>query len=130
DQAKARFSGSGPGGPPPGVRAREQQQQPGQPRKLSSREINQKTGEFLAANGALMMIINTAVEAGPQGRMDQRRGRAFNNRNFDPSKFLTTAVTSNEDYGRITPVLADGTPVELEFNIVNPLYPESKTASN
>jgi len=130
DQAKARFSGSGPGGPPPGVRAREQQQQPGQPRKLSSREINQKTGEFLAANGALMMIIDTAVEAGPQGRMDQRRVRAFNNRNFDPSKFLPTAVISNEDYGRITRVLADGTPVELEFNITNHIYPEGKTSYN
>src|SRR5262244_4549343 len=51
DEAKARFSGDGPAGPPPNIRAREQQQQPGQPRKLSSREINQKTGEFLAANG-------------------------------------------------------------------------------
>src|SRR5262249_61752774 len=121
DQAKARFSGSGPGGPPPGVRAREQQQQPGQPRKLSSREINQKTGEFLAANGALMMIIDTAVEAGPQGRMDQRRGRAFNNRNFDPSKFLPTAVINNEDYRRITRVLTDGTPGEEAIQITNPI---------
>jgi len=128
DQAKARFSADGPEGPPPGVRAQRQQeqQQPGQPRKLSSREINQKTGEFLAANGAMMMIIDTAVE----GRMEQRRVRAFNNRNFDPSKFLPTAELSNEDYGRISRVLADGTPVEVEFNIVNHIYPEGKTSYN
>jgi len=126
DQAKARFSPDGPGGPPPGVRAQQPQQQPGQPRKLSSREINQKTGEFLAANGALMMIIDTAVE----GRMEQRRVRAFNNRNFDPSKFPPTAEISNEDYGRISRVLADGTPVEVEFNIVNHIYPEGKTSYN
>jgi hypothetical protein len=126
DQAKARFSGDGPAGPPPGVRPREQQQQPGQPRKLSSRDINQKAGEFLAANGAMMMIIDTAVE----GRMEQRRVRAFNNRNFDPSKFPPTVMLSNEDYGRITRVLADGTPVELEFNIVNRIYPEGKTSYN
>jgi carboxypeptidase Q len=126
DQAKARFSADGPAGPPPGVRAQQQQQQPGQPRKLSAREINQKSGEFLAANGAMMMIIDTAVE----GRMEQRRVRAFNNRNFDPSKFLPTVVLSNEDYGRITRVLADGTPVELEFNIVNRIYPEGKTSYN
>jgi hypothetical protein len=130
DQAKARFSADGPGGPPPGVRAQQQQQQPGQPRKLTSRDINQKTGEFLAANGAMMMIIDTAVEGGPQGRIDQRRVRAFNNRNFDPSKFLPTAVLSNEDYGRISRVLADGTPVEVEFNIVNHIYPEGKTSYN
>jgi carboxypeptidase Q len=126
DQAKNRFSPDGPPGPPPGVRAQQQQQQPGQPRKLSSREINQRTGEFLAANGAMMMILDTAVE----GRMEQRRVRAFNNRNFDPSKFLPTAVVSNEDYGRISRVLADGTPVELEFNIVNHIYPEGSTSYN
>jgi len=126
DQAKTRFSGDGPAGLPPGVRTQQQEQQPGQPRKLSSREINQKTGEFLAANGAMMMIVDTAVE----GRMEQRRVRAFNNRNFDGSKFLPTVMLSNEDYGRITRVLADGTPVELEFNIVNHLYPEGKTSYN
>jgi hypothetical protein len=124
--AKTRFSADGPAGPPQNVRARQEQQQPGQPRKLSSREINQKTGEFLAANGALMMIIDTAVE----GRMEQRRVRAFNNRNFDPSKFLPTVMLSNEDYGRISRVLADGTPVEMEFNIANQIYPEGKTSYN
>jgi hypothetical protein len=126
DQARARFSGAGPAGPPPGVRAQQQQQQPGQPRRLSFREINQRAGEFLAANGAMMMIIDTASE----GRMEQRRVRAFNNRNFDPSKFPPTAVLSNEDYGRISRVLADGTPVEVEFNIVNQIYPEGKTSYN
>ncbi len=116
----------GAGGPPNRNRDRDQQQQPGQPRKMSSREINQKTGEFLVANGALMMIVDTAVE----GRMEQRRVRAFSNRNYDPAKFLPTAMISNEDYGRITRVLADGTPVELEFNITNRIYPEGKTSYN
>ncbi len=129
DQAKARFSGgNAAGGPPPNARQQQQAppQQPGQPRKLSGREINQRAGEFLAANGALMMVVDTANE----GRMEQRRVRAFNNRNFDPAKYLPTAVLSNEDYGRITRVMADGTPVDLEFNIVNRNYPEGKTSYN
>ncbi len=126
DEAKARFSGDGPAGPPFGDRAQAQQQQPGQPRRLSVREVNQKTGEFLAASGAMMMIIDAAAE----GRMEQRRVRAFNNRNFDPMKFPPAVMLSNEDYGRITRVLADGTPVELEFDIVNRLYPEGKTSYN
>jgi carboxypeptidase Q len=126
EQAKMRFSGDGPAGPPPGVRSRDGQQQPGQPRKLSSREVNQKAGEFLADNGAIMMIVDTATE----GRMEQRRVRAFNNRNYDPSKFPPAVMLSNEDYGRITRVLAGGTPVELEFNIVNRIYPEGKTSYN
>ena len=37
---------------------------------------------------------------------------------------------SNEDYGRITRILADGTDVTLEFNIVNRIYPEGKTTYN
>src|SRR5262245_39522072 len=95
DQAKRRFSGDGPSGPPPGDSERETQEQPGQPRKLSSREINQKAGEFLAANGAMAMIVDTAVEGGSRGRMEQRRVRAFNNRNYDPSKFPPAVMLSN-----------------------------------
>ena len=128
EQAKARFSGANAagGGPPNARREQPPAQQLGQPRKLSSREVNQRAGEFLAANGALMMVLDTANE----GRMEQRRVRAFNNRNFEPARYLPTAVLSNEDYGRITRILADGTPVQLEFNIVNRDYPEGKTSYN
>ena len=37
---------------------------------------------------------------------------------------------SNEDFGRITRILNDGTEVELEFNIVNRVYPEGRTSYN
>jgi carboxypeptidase Q len=43
---------------------------------------------------------------------------------------VPTVVVRNEDYGRIARILADGTPVELEFNIVNKVYPEGRTAYN
>ncbi len=36
----------------------------------------------------------------------------------------------NEDYGRIARILADGTPVTLEFNIVNATYPDGHTSYN
>jgi hypothetical protein len=126
-RAKEMYQGNNPAAGGFGNRRQQQpQQQPGQPRKLSGREVNQRAGEFLAANGALLMLTDTAVE----GRMEQRRVRAFNNRNFDPAKFPPAVVLSNEDYGRITRVLADGMPVELEFNIVNHIYPEGKTSYN
>jgi len=130
--AKNMFSGNGPAGGPggggPGGPRRQQPepQQPGQPRKLPAREVNQKSGEFLATAGALVMITDTAAE----GRMEQRRVRAFNNRNFDPAKFPPAVVVSNEDFGRLQRVLADGTKVEAEFNIVNHIYPEGKTSYN
>ena len=46
------------------------------------------------------------------------------------TKVLPTVVMSNEDYGRITRILADGTAVTLEFNIVNRVYPEGRTSYN
>ncbi len=46
------------------------------------------------------------------------------------TKAVPTVVMRNEDYGRIARILADGTPVELEFNIVNTVYPEGQTAYN
>ena len=36
----------------------------------------------------------------------------------------------NEDYGRIARTLADGTPVEMQAEIVNKTYPEGKTSYN
>ena len=56
--------------------------------------------------------------------------RAFNNRTFDVSKVVPTVVMRNEDYGRISRILADGSEVMLEFNIVNRVYPEGKTSYN
>jgi Zn-dependent M28 family amino/carboxypeptidase len=37
---------------------------------------------------------------------------------------------SNEDFGRISRILADGTEVVLEFNIVNRIYPEGAVSYN
>ena len=55
---------------------------------------------------------------------------AFDNTTYDVTKAVPTVVVRNEDYGRIARILDDGTPVELEFNIVNRTYPEGRTAYN
>src|SRR5438034_4402771 len=77
---------------------------------------------FLKANGALIRVNDAGREF--------RQIRAFNNRTFDVSKAVPTIVMSNEDYGRISRILADGTDVTLEFDIVNRVYPEGKTSYN
>jgi Zn-dependent M28 family amino/carboxypeptidase len=56
--------------------------------------------------------------------------RAFNNRTFDVNKVVPTVVMRNEDYGRITRLMASGNEVMLEFNIVNRVYPEGRTSHN
>jgi carboxypeptidase Q len=95
---------------------------PGTPRPLTARQFDEQIDEFLKTNGALMRVNDAAFAF--------RRIRAFNNRTFDITKALPTVVMSNEDYGRITRILGDGTDVTLEFNIVNRIYPEGKTSYN
>ena len=120
-QAKLRYdpnnpnAGQRPGGP------RRQQERP-EPGKLTARQIDELLDQFLVASGALIRINDAGRE--------HRQIRTFNNRTFDAAKALPTVVMSNEDYGRISRILADGTAVELEFNIVNRWYPEGKTAYN
>lgn len=119
-QAKARFSGASPAGPPRPPAAAPQD--PAAPRKLTAREINDQVDAFLMRAGARLRLNDAAME--------QRRIRAFHNRSFDPSKVLPTLILSNEDFGRISRILAGGRKVELEVEIVNQLYPEGKTAYN
>jgi carboxypeptidase Q len=95
---------------------------PPDPTKLTGRQIDEQLDRFLIASGALIRVNDAG--------MDHGEVRAFNNRTFDVTKALPTVVMRNEDYGRITRLLADGMPVELEFNIVNHVYPEGKTSYN
>jgi hypothetical protein len=95
---------------------------PGAPKPLTNRQIDEQLDAFLKANGALIRVNDAGREF--------RQIRAFNNRTFDITKALPTVVMSNEDYGRITRILADGTDVTLEFNIINRIYPEGKTSFN
>jgi carboxypeptidase Q len=89
---------------------------------LTTNEVNHRINEFLIANKARLRINDAAREHG--------QIRAFQNNTYDIAKVVPTVVMRNEDYGRITRILADGTPVELQFTIVNTLHPEGKTAYN
>jgi hypothetical protein len=95
---------------------------PGAPKPLTNRQIDEQIDAFLKENGALARVNDAGREF--------RQIRAFNNRTFDVTKTVPTIVMSNEDYGRITRILADGTAVTLEFDVVNRVYPEGKTSFN
>jgi len=101
---------------------RNTQQQQDPPGTLTGAQINQQIDEFLVANHARMRANDA--------RMGNGRIRAFHNRTYDITKALPTVVLRNEDYGRIARILADGSTVELEFNIQNKIYPEGKTSYN
>lgn len=95
---------------------------PNAPRPLTGRQVDEQLDAFLKANGALVRVNDAGREF--------RQIRAFNNRTFDVDKVVPTVVMSNEDYGRITRILTDGSDVTLEFNIVNRVYPEGATSYN
>ena len=91
-------------------------------RRLTARQVADKVDAFLVAHKAILRV-NDAGRA--HGQIV-----AFNNHSYDPKTMVPTVVMRNEDYGRIARILADGTPVELEANIVNMHYPEGRTSYN
>ena len=68
----------------------------------NSRTIDQ----FLVSNGALLRINDAGLAHGII--------TAYQNRTYDVSSAVPTVVMRNEDYGRISRLIADGLPVELE----------------
>jgi Zn-dependent M28 family amino/carboxypeptidase len=73
-------------------------------------------------------VANGALARANDGRRELGVVAAFHNRTFDVTKAVPTIVLRNEDYGRISRLLADGTAVALELSIVNTEYPEGRTA--
>jgi carboxypeptidase Q len=89
---------------------------------LSAAQVNEQIGQFLVASGALVRVNDAGREHG--------QIRAFANASYDVAKAIPTVVMRNEDFGRISRILAGGTPVTLEFDIVNRIYPEGRTSYN
>ncbi len=78
--------------------------------------------DFVLTSGAAVRINDAGREHG--------QIRAFAGIGNDPARNLPTVVLRNEDYGRITRIIADGTPVTLEFTIKNNIYPDGRTSYN
>jgi hypothetical protein len=116
-ETKTRFNSNNPGA---GF-SRPQPPAP-EPGKLTVRQVSEQLDQFLLSNGAAIRVDD--------GGRDQGQIRAFNNRSFDVTKALPTAIMRNEDYGRIWRILNDGTSVELEINIVNRYFDAGKTSYN
>ncbi|MBM3750384.1 MAG: M20/M25/M40 family metallo-hydrolase [Acidimicrobiia bacterium] len=95
---------------------------PAGPARLSAGEVTNRVNDFLVAAGAGLRINDA-------GRMHGIIS-TFAYSGYDHTKTVPTVVLRNEDYGRITRIMANGTPVRLEFNIVNNHYPAGKTSYN
>lgn len=97
-------------------------QQTPKPDALPPVQVADQVDQFLLANKVPVRINDAGREHG--------QIRAFNHRAFDISKTVPTVVLRNEDFGRITRILGDGTTVTLEFDIRNRIIPEGTTSYN
>src|ERR1051325_6586647 len=96
EQVRAQFDPNNPDGGR-GGRGAGRGDQPAPP--MTGKEINRPVDEFLVANGATLRINDAGREHG--------QIIAFNNRTYDVTKAVPTIVLRNEDYGRISRILAD-----------------------
>jgi carboxypeptidase Q len=96
--------------------------EPADPTRLTAAAVT-------SAVNALMMNAGVLVRVNDAGR-DHGQIRAFQNNTYDVAKAPPTVVLRNEDYGRISRLLANGHAVRLEFDIVNRTYPEGRTSYN
>lgn len=82
---------------------------------MTAAEVATAINEFLMTTGAGVRVNDAARMHGIIA--------TFAYSAYDHTKTVPTVVLRNEDFGRITRIMADGTPVRLEFTIVNNHYP-------
>jgi carboxypeptidase Q len=90
--------------------------------QLTRAEVSRQVDQFLVDNGALVRVNDAGRAHGII--IAQQNGT------YDWTRAVPTLVMRNEDYGRITRVMADGTAVTLRVNIQNKEYPEGTTSYN
>jgi carboxypeptidase Q len=118
DEARDRFDAVNPT-PSPFANQRPPTPEAG---RLTTNQLNEQIDRFLVSHGAALRLNDAGRALG--------QIRAFNNRTFDVTKAVPTIVLRNEDFGRISRLVADGRTVELEVEIVNHSYPDGTTAFN
>jgi carboxypeptidase Q len=90
--------------------------------QLTRQEVSRQVDQFLVDNGALVRINDAGRAHGII--IAQQNGT------YDWTRAVPTLVMRNEDYGRISRFIGDGTAVTLRVNIQNKQYPEGTTAFN
>jgi carboxypeptidase Q len=92
------------------------------PGAMTRAEVSSRIDQFLLEYGAVARVNDAGREMG--------QIVAYNNSGYDLSRVVPTIVMRNEDYGRISRILADGTDVQLELTVTNRTFPDGRTSYN
>ena len=92
------------------------------PKPLDLREIDEKIDAFLLESGALVKITDAARSHG--------QIRVFANNTFNTARAVPGIVIRNEDYGRLSRLIADGIEIEMEVEISNTIHSEEQNSLN
>ncbi len=92
------------------------------PKPMSPEEIYERINEFLLSAGALVKVTDAARAHGQIS--------SFANRAYNTSKAVPSIIVQSEDYGRISRLLADGIPVQMEVEIDNTIYADGQNSFN
>lgn len=90
--------------------------------QLTRQEVSRQVDQFLVDNGALVRVNDAGRAHGVIV--------AQQNATYDWTRAVPTLVMRNEDYGRISRIMEDGSSVTLKVNIQNREYPEGTTVYN
>jgi carboxypeptidase Q len=90
--------------------------------QLTRQEVSRQVDQFLVDSEALVRVNDAGRAHGII--IAQQNGT------YDWTRAVPTLVMRNEDYGRISRIVRDGTTVTLRVNIQNKEYPEGATAFN
>lgn len=90
--------------------------------RLTIDEVHQEISGFLAENGALLRVVDSAD---PRGVLKVETSSGYN-----LARQLPAVMISNADYGRMARLIAAGTPISIRANVRSSFHPEGRTEHN
>ncbi len=127
DQVRARYAPQDPNAPARGGRGfgRGRGGAPVPEGHLSARDVNMRVTEFLKTHMPALRLNAQGPGRIPGAIVAQNGpGQIYDDTTPQPP----AVILRNDDAGRIYRLMADGTPVNVEFNVQNQYFPEGKTS--
>ena len=93
---------------------------------LSAQQVNARLTALVRDNPPALRLVASGNPGRVPGTIVAQNGAG---QQYDEVNQIGPGVIlRNDDFGRIARIIADGTPVSVEFNVQNTYYPEGKTS--